>query len=305
MKKKISAISFRIPILVILFLLGLSIFPLSKILSEVMVQQAVNGLTTKGGYPEIKGKKPTFQVDIKTADSMTHVISYLPESLLPREKFHEDAAKKTIEYVEKIAKEKDTYTFNPYAQGGSVVTVTMTPVWKGYAENYVFLISGSDPIPQILDSTKSQFTLLSESLNEGRTFFWTQRLQNGSVSFLRFAEDKTWKNGLPTQDNEGINSIQQLNTGFIIEIWKRSVVFSSKDINADANSKQIIFDVKESLWNTFGQTMAATQEGTPIEYMQHRFNNHPLSLKRNRAYYPFDKKVEIIHKNAPKAVIIR
>lgn len=303
MKKKTNFNRKQISILLVFIILF--IFVGIKI-NFVFTQKRVDSLVQKGGYPEIVGRVPTFQKIIKTPDSTTNVLSYLPDSLLPEEKFNPDSASEAIAYVEKITQEKKTFKFNPFVRDGFEVGMKMIPRWKSGVEHYVFFISDKDPVPQILSNIAKDYPLLSESIKNKKTFFWTQLVDKGSVSFIRYAEPKTWQYGLPSVENIPLNSSQQLNIGFNIEIWKRTAAFITdpEDMRYD-NHEDTVFRANESLWNTFGQLMTAKQEGTSKSLMKWRHNEHVLSEERNRKYYPFDEIAEEIYENAPTALIVR
>ncbi len=291
---------------VLIFLLLISVWPGYKIGSFLFTQRKIDTLVQNGGYSEIKGKAPTFRIDIKSADSTTHVLSYLPKEVLPREKFNVSAAEEAISNVEEIVKERNTFVFNPFARDGFEVSMKIVHKWHSGAEHYVFFISEKDPVPGILLNNQKNYPLLSDSIQNGKTFFWTQSLESGSVSFVRYAEPKTWQYGLPSIDNTPTTPIQQLNIGFNIEIWKRTAAFQPepKELQFE-NHPETVFGANESLWNTFGQLMIAKQEGTPVSLMKWRHNNAALSEKRNRGYYPFDEKAQKIYNNAPVKAIIK
>lgn len=290
-----------------LFLIALLILPAFKIYQNYKEQIIINKLVEKASYPEIKGKKPIFKFDIKTSHSITHVLSYIPSEVLSKEDFDEEAAEKVTENVEQIARERRVYQFNPYAEEGFDVSVKLVPAWNENAEHFVFLISKNEPIPAILQKTKDDYPLLSDSLKEGDTFFWTQPLKNGSVSFLRFAEPNTWKNGIPMVDNKALSTHQQLNLGFNIEIWKRATTMHVLSDEKSPKNFQISYISSESLWNTFGRLMVAAQQkkSTPEFLIKSTFDKRILSLKRNVAYYPYDSIAQSIYKNAPDSPILK
>ena len=305
MKKLDLSRNFRRFSLVVIFLLTLILSFMISFLPKVIKQVKVNENVKKSNYPEISRKEPVFQVDIKTADSMTHVISYLPEKILPREKFHEDAARKVISYVEGLAQNDQNYTFNPNYEGGSENNVKLA-LKRPNAENFVFFISPEDGVPKELVDKRNRYSLLNSSIAESRTFFFTQFKDKGSMTIIRFSESDTWKYGLPLANGKGIGATEKLNVGFNIEIWKRVVAIVPVDKAKYLpiyNSK--VFDTSESLWNTFGQLVVAKQEGVSIELMQQRLNNRLLNRKRNRAYYLFDQKSKEIYVNAPTSPIIK
>jgi len=304
--KKPSKRKIKAKYLLLLFLLAFLIFPLVQGISKLVKQEMTNKLVEKASYPEIKGKQPTFQIDIQTDHSLTHVISYLPKEFLPVEKFHPHAAKIMIAYVEKIAREKTIYTVDPYLKNGSTVTVKFIPRNEQPTVNYVILISGDDPIPNILKSTSKNFSLLTQYIKKGQTFFWTIELSGGSTSFLRFSESSTWKYGLPTEKGQDFLPLQQLNEGFNIETWKRTLVAIPEPPNMRYKDHDTaIFEAEESLWNAFGQLITAAQEGTSIDLIAHQLNYRPQSFIYYRSYYQFDEKAEKIYFNAPRDPVIR
>ncbi len=298
----------KIPIIpfILLFLISILIFPGITFIIRQQNQKAVDQLADKAEYPEIEGRMPTFTVDVTTPDSTTHVLSYLPAKVLAKEDFDEKAAADVIAYVERFTKKEDTYILNPYATDGLTASMKLVPRWTSQAEHFVFLISDKEPIPSILEDSKDKFSLLSDSLDTNVTLFWTQPLTKGSVSFLRFTENKTWRYGLPTVNQEFLTTRQQLNVGFNIEIWKRSALFTH-DFSQDniVDHDKYIFDSSESLWNTFGQLVVAKQENIPIELMKQRFDKRILNRQINMAYYPFDQKSKELYENAPTSPIIK
>ncbi len=273
---------------------------------QVLLQIKVNSIAKNVGYGEIVNKKSNFTTEIKTTDSTTLVISYLPSEILTKDNFNDLAAQEAIAYVEKIAKEDSIFTFNPLAQEGPEISVKMMPGKMPPAEHIVILYSDSDPIPEVLEKQKKHYQLLSASIDQNKTFFWTERTENGSVSFLRFAESKTWAHGLPMEDNKELSVLQQLNMGFNIEIWKRSVRFIPvpPEIYLEDHEKTL-FGAHESLWNTFGRIMVSKQEDTPIQLLIERLNKRSLSSKLNTAYYPYDEKAQAIYDYAPSEPIIK
>lgn len=285
-------------LILIVFFVSTSIFSIKQ-----FYLQSVNldELLEKGEYPEIKGRTPNFSTDIKTSRSTTHVISYLLADLLPKEKFHSEAGKAVIDYVEKIAEEKNSYTFNPFLNKTTEIEVRLSPRGKALRENFVFLVPDKFILPTKLLKSEQNYPTLSDSINSGRTFFWTRFADKGSITIMRFSESNTWKYGLPPAIPPGISPLQQLNEGFNIEIWKRSV---SPILVNDHNHNYDEYAF-ESIWNTFGQLVVAKQENVSILLMKQRLNNSTLSREKDMRYYPFDQKAQAIYENAPTDPIIR
>lgn len=290
-----------------IFLIALLIpFIYSSLVLPIIRQYTASMIVEKVGFSEIKEKKPIFIKEIVTDYSKTHIVSYLPSSILSEKNFNEKAARDVIAYVEKIAQEKNVYTFNPFAKDGFDVDVTMIPRRTPPAENIVIIFSGSDPIPGILEKKKSKYQLLAELIDHKKSFYWTEPVGDGAVSFLRYAEPKTFAHALPTVDNEELSIIQQLNMGFNVEIWKRSVRFQPEPPGRHfEDHEKTLFGTSESLWNTFGRLLIVKQEGIPIQLLIDRLNNRVLSMKLNRSYYPFDEKAKAIYEGAPTEPIIK
>jgi len=293
-------------ILIFLFI-GFSIFLGLKGLQNSKEQQAIDKLVAQGGYPEIKGKLPTFNTDIVTSYSTTHVISYLPKSLLGKNNFDEKAAKNTIGFVEKIATKEYSFTLSPSATTSAEIRVVLERrTIKGY-NNFVFLVSDIDPLPKLLSDIQNQFPALHTAMAGHKTFFWTTSLKgvNVFITFLHFSEDQTWQYGLPTERNEKFTALQQLNEGFNLELWRRATVaapYARNEKNVDVPK---LFAARESLWNTFGQLTTAKQEGTPLSLMKERFKRRTINGGVNNIYYPLDDKALQIYLLAPTNPILR
>lgn len=269
-------------------------------------QYRVDSFLQRAEFPEYKGKKPTFQADLKTLNSTTQVVSFLPENLLSEKNFDVDAAQKTIEYVDAISRNQEELVFDPFAQDGLVVRARLLPKTKAKVENIVVILSKDDPIPPALVRDMDKFPVFTQQYKDRKTFALTRKISGGFATFIYFSEPETWKYGIPTRDGRTLTPKQQLNTLFNIEIWKRSVNLVLLDESVIIENKEyVIFTTLESVWNTFGQLVVAKQENTPIPLMKTRLDNRILSQKRNRAYYPFDEIAEKIYKNAPQNPIIR
>jgi hypothetical protein len=281
-------------------------FIYSSLVLPMVRQFTASMIVEKVGFSEIKDKKPTFIKKIVTEDSITEIVSYLPSNILSEKNFNEKAAQDTIVYVEKIAQGENVYTFNPFARDGFDVDVKMVPRMKPYAENTVIFFSSSDPIPGVLEKKKGKYQLLTELIDQNKSFYWTEQIGKGAVSFLRHAEPKTFAHALPTTNNEELTVIQQLNMGFNVEIWKRSVRFQPEPPGIHfEDHERTLFGTSESLWNTFGRLLIVKQEGIPIQLLIDRLNNRVLSMKLNRSYYPFDEKAKAIYEGAPTEPIIK
>lgn len=291
---------------ILLFLIFILVFPGLFLFRKFQDQKNIDQIADKAEYPEIKGRTPVFKVDIKTDDSITHVISYLPENFLSKKNFHEKAASTTISYVENTAKKGNDFIFNPFFVGGSDVSVKLVPRISKHADNFVFFISDKEPVAKVLQKNSEKHVILADAIKDKDTFFFTTFRKDGATSFLRFTDDKIWKYGLPTENNKGITAIQQLNVGYNIEIWKRSTRITPViSIEAIPDHDNILFNASESLWNTFGQLVVAKQEQIPINLLQERYDSRRFSKLRNRAYYPFDEKARKIYENAQTDPIIR
>jgi hypothetical protein len=305
MAQKLSQIT-RFKKYILLFFVGLSIFPIYKTGSRFYEQKVVGSFSVKAHYPEIKGKTPVFRVDVQTADSINHILSYLPPEIIDRKNFDEEAARETISYVEQYAKQKNVYMFDPFAQNGFTVTVRLVPRRAAHSENFIYIISEKDPIPAILKSNNPQYSLLTDSLQEDKTFFWTEPVEAGSVTFLRFSEKNTWLRGLTSIYGPKLSIRQQLNLGFNIEIWKRSSLAQPEPANESfPDPDATLFGARESLWNTFGRLVPAKQENVSVEIMQTLLDKRILNKSLNRAFYPYDQKAHSLYEGAPKNPIIR
>lgn len=290
---------------ILLFIIGVIIFPSLWFILDWNKHRVIRNLAMKANYPEIKNQTPTFSLDIRTNKSITHVISYLPKSLFSRENFDEQAAQNTIAYVEKIAGERNEFLFDPFATKGFQVHVKLVPR-ATQSENFVFFISEKESLPAILLNVKDESSLLSDSIKYNSTFFYTVSVAKGAASFLYFTEPKTVSNGFPTKAHQELTPLQQLNVGFNVEIWKRSAVVETIDKNEEIpNPEQTNLTTAESLWNTFGQLVIAKQEYVPLYLLQERLKKRIISIPRNRAYYPFDSKSQRIYQEAPTSPVIR
>lgn len=291
--------------MIILFLIGVLIIPVIKLGSSSYLQYKFDSYFEKANYPEIKGRKPTFTVDIKTTNSTTHVYSFLPATILQKKNFDEMAASEVTSYVEKFAEKEQVFTFNPFAKDGFDVRARLTPRHSPPSENFVFLISDSDPIPGILEKNKEEYQVLYNSFKKRDTVFFTEPIDTGSVSFMHFTEGDTWSRGFPVDSSRPLSIIEQLNLGFNIEIWKRSVIINPDYANnLLKDHKPNLFIVKESLWNTFGRLVFAKQENTPYADIQARLEKN-LNRDLNIAHYPFDEISQKLYELAPLNPIIQ
>lgn len=266
----------------------------------------LNNVLEKTGYEEAKTRIPTFTTDIKTKRSITHVISYLPSSILSREQFHDAAAQKTIDYVEGIADKEAIYVFRPFISMSDEIGVKQVPRGSAFRENYVFMIPRDFPFPQNLIKKGLGSPTIYNSDRPDKTFFWTSFDDRGSVSILHFAESNTWRQGLPSKSNQFLSPIQQLNAGFNIEIWKRTVEYRLIPTkNKLVNNDNVLFYMSEIMWNTFGQLVLAKQEEVPTALMQWRLNETSFAKVKDLKYYPFDDKAKAIYDAAPNDRIIK
>lgn len=289
---------------IFLILIFSAIF-LHKNVLEWHEHKVLNEYAQKAEFPEIKGKKATFYLTIKTADSLTHIISYLPPSILSRENLDERAAFETISYVEQFAKKGEVFSFNPLVKNGLVLNLNMFPRSKN-AENFVYLLSENDPVASIFKTRDKNDDLFEESIDYKKSFGKTVVHSNGSTSYIRIVDSETMRYGLPTADGQGINFLQQMNFVFNIELWKRSMRFALEDADKSVpDNTQTLLDASESLWNTFGQLTSAKQEKTPLLLMVQRLERGAINHVRNIAYYPYNEKAKLIYDNAPSDPIIR
>jgi len=285
----------------ILFLLFTTI-----VIWQIYNQSSLHNLLNKALYPEMKSRMPTFIATVRTDRSSTHVISYLPSSVLPENKFHEEAAAALITYIEHVAEEGENFSLNPNNIGDNEISILLTPRFSPKSENFVVLIGPTDPIPSILKTQLDDPSLFAQLLRERKSFGITHFLENGAVSFIRYSEDKTWQYALPREEDHPLGYLQQLNLVFNIESWKRTTVLSPRgSIEHIPNKNKVLFDAGESLWNTFGRLLASSQESIPDYLMQERLQKRTLSKTWNISYYPYDQKAERIYKNAPKEAVIK
>ena len=293
--------------LVVLFFLAVIISIVgSKFIIGKLEQDFLNKQVIKAKYPELVGKKPTFRFDIKTSKSTTHVISYLSSEVINEENFDKKAAKEAIEYVESVAGEKLDLIFNPFLVNGIDVSIKFVPRGVTKNENFVFITSIYESLPQLILKESKNNMLLSDEIKNNKTFFITIYRKDGATSFLRVADTQSWKNSIPTVGGRDLTPIQQLNLGFNIEIWKRAtqVKFSTKLAYTPKNI-DISSHTSESLYNTFGRLMVIKQEQIPLVLMQKAMDNRVLSNERNRALYPFDHIAKKIYEHAPTGKVVR
>ena len=285
----------------LLFITGIFLAFTLIVIPKLINQKIVDDMVKKAEYPELVGKAPTFWLKVNTPSSTTYVLSYLPKTLLPREKFNESAAQAIITYVEQIAQKNLELKFNLYKNTNSLVETKLISRErsKNKRVNFVIIFSRAEPLPKKILDIRNQYRILSNALDLDGTFYWTEVGEHGATSFLRFAESNTFKYGLPTINNERLSPQQQVNFGFNVEIWKRS----STTPGTEDSAKD--YDIRESLWNTFGQTVLAAQESIPISLMKERFSGGPISRMSPRLYYPLDEKSKKIYDGAPKIPVIR
>lgn len=279
-----------------LFLAGSLFVLLYKSVIKLNTQININRLVEAAGYPEIKGREPTFHIVIKTKRSITHVFSYLPTSVLDRGDFDEKAAEKVINFVEDIAQEHKVLLVGPYANQKEKKKVTLVPrVARG--EHFVFFVSDKEPYAKVFHVAKYNNEIYSNPYN--KTFFRTISGSAGSTTLAYITEWNTWKKGLPLIGDRFLTPHQQMNVGFNVEIWKRSsVAVLMPSSVSNKGSGNFSFDASETLWNTFGRVVVIKQERGDISVLEERLNGGILSKTYNVAFYPFDNITQTIYKNS-------
>lgn len=258
---------------------------------SVVEQRVVDDYLTKAGYPELKGTMPTFRHEVVTNDANTHVLSFLPDHILPPGSFNKDAYTDTLRYIESIAAEERTFTWNMKAEGGQAESRKFVPRKRGDKknENFVVLFAGEQPVPQIL-SGESFIDPLKTALRNGTTFFWTTDNGSGTSSFLRFAEASTWQYGLATDPpNKKSTTLQQLNLGLTLEAWTATGIVSPNSL-----------DATETLKNPMGQAIATAQENLPVEPLASQRLGKPTSPTSHRRNYPDDAALRRVYNDAPR-----
>lgn len=251
-------------------------------------QQIVDNLLSKAGYLEMKGREVVFRDVIQTADSVTHVLSFLPESILPKESYNHEAAQAIIEFNEAIAKEGIVLTWSPLKTGENKATRRVVPsIMK--KEKFVIFFSGEDPVPADLKSRALQSTVVDNALKNNTTVASTI---NGT-SYLRIAEFETYRYSLPKPKNGISTPLEQLNA-----------LFTAESVAAATWLDQYDADAFESFKNTLYPTEISAQEGAPFSLMEDRLGM-PISQASRRVYYPGDDGVMAgIYDRAPKTPAI-
>lgn len=269
------------------------------VLTEAQIeQQTVDKLVTDGGYPELKGHIPTFRHEVVTDDSITHIMSFLPESILPKDKFDKDGYAATIAYEEEIAGGKPQFTWS-VREGQPAVTEQYISSKDGEQKRvkYVFLTSSSEPVPQTLKSQSEdpKFSALADAIKNGSTYFWTSNSDSkGSSSFLRWSEPNSFKFGPPTEVvNTPLSILEQLNYGLTLEGWISSGRLEPYD-----------YEATESLKQLGAQLIMNGSRGRSESLLQQRWGK--LISKASELLYPSkSQKLIDIHNGAPRVTPIK
>ncbi len=282
---------------------GRPAFPDTQVISPVPVtteapvsaeQKKIDDILLKAGYYEKHGNMPTFHHEVETGDANINVLSFLSTEVLPEGSFDKVAYDENVEYMEEVAHEKRSFTWNPQREGGEVVSRQYVPRKEGDKKlnSFVVLFSGNDPLPQRLLRETFQSDVLKTAIDNKTTFFYTVvNADGGTTSFVRYVEPDTYKYAVPTDPpNQIATPLDQINAGLALEAF----IMSGKVDPFDSNAY-------ESLKQSVAQAFVLAQQNRPFVPMAEQRLGRPISEKSKRVYYPTgDGQIKQIYDHAPR-----